>query len=91
MRIVKCPECAAVFEIEAKGSISKNHDGFVKGTKGDFITSMIHEESEILRSDIQKACLTKYGDDSLPRINSVLNVLKGKGIIITDGELIKVV
>ncbi len=89
MRIVKCPDCNKIFEIESKGTISKNKDGYVKGTKGDFITLLIRKNSETKKSEIQRNCLTKYGDDSLPRINSVLNVLKSKGTIITDGDIIR--
>ncbi len=93
MRIAKCSQCGAVIELDGgNGSrqVDKSVNGYLAGSKGDFIAGLIQAAGEtgIAKIDLQKACLEKFGNDSLPRINHVIYDLRKLDKVVTkDGKV----
>lgn len=85
----ECPKCHHSFDVATKDT---DKYGFVVNSKGSFIAELIATRPGIKLTDLLIAAEKKYpGENSIGRIQSVINSLKKAGKLTADGNTYKMV
>lgn len=85
----ECPKCHHQFDVATKDT---DKYGFVVNSKGSFIADLIATRPDIKLTDLLVKCEAKYpGENSIGRIQSVINSLKKAGKLKAEGNTYKMV
>ena len=85
----ECPKCHHKFDVATKDT---DEYGFVMNSKGSFIANLIAKKPGIKLTEILMATENKYPtENSIGRIQSVINNLKKSKRLVADGNSFKMV